>query len=98
MNTTLNRLGSVKRFGDPWTETEEALMRLEYKIKGVRWMMKQTGRSKGSICAKAKAMGLSGKWILVATMTEWSTGTQLDNILEQNDEPIVKVKLENGND
>lgn len=64
-HTQFNRLGAVKRFFEPWTEEEEALMRLEYKIKGVRHMMKILNRTKGSICAKAKAMGLSGKWILV---------------------------------
>lgn len=66
----INRLGVPKRFGTEWTEADEAAMRADYQIYGVRYMMRRLNRSKGSVCAKAKQLGLSRTWVLAVVDTE----------------------------
>lgn len=62
--TNLNRLGSQKRFTDPWTSEQEEEMTKDYRRYGPRYMAKRLNRSVGSVKSKAHEMGLSGKLII----------------------------------
>lgn len=86
--TSHNRLGSIKRFGQPWTPTEDALMRREYRKRGATGMKDiLPNRSKGSICARARKLGLSRVWMLVERAIQ---ETSIEELLGEDQSPLIK--------